>query len=103
MHRQGIGDGTMKPMIFALLIAVLAAAQAAGQATPIPKFTGPLPVTADSYPFLAAEHSLVPFDLAKHGYVEQEFIVTGTANVYSWSGDGSLAVKTPNAPYGARI
>lgn len=89
----------MKPILFALLGAVLAA----GQGTPVPKFTGPVPVTADSYPFLAAEHNLVPFDLAKHGYVEQEFIVTGTANVYSWAADGSLKVKTPNAPYGTRI
>ena len=85
------------------LVALLAAAVAAGQATPVPKFTGPLPVTADSYPFLAANHSLQPFDLAKTGYVEEEFIVTGTANVYDWASDGSLSVKTSKAPYGARI
>jgi hypothetical protein len=48
-----------------ILIALLTAAFAAGQGTPVPKFTGPIPVTADSYPFLAASHSLVPFDLAK--------------------------------------
>jgi len=76
---------------------------AAGQGTPVPKFTGPIPVTADSYPFMDAAHSLVPFDLSKYGYVEQEFIVSGTANVYDWAADGSLTVKTPNAPYAARI
>jgi len=86
-----------------IVIAILTAALAAGQGTPVPKFTGPLPVTADSYPFLGAAHSLQPFDLAKYNYVEQEFIVTGTANVYSWAADGTLTVKTPNAPYGARI
>ena len=73
------------------------------QGTPVPKFTGPLPVTADSYPFLDDAHSLVPYDLAKYGYVEQEFIVNGNANVYDWAADGSLTVKTPNAPYAARI
>jgi len=76
---------------------------ATGQGTPVPKFTGPIPVTADSYPFMDAAHSLVPFDLSKYGYVEQEFIVSGTANVYDWAADGSLTVKTPNAPYAARI
>ncbi len=90
----------MKPTVF---IALLAAAVASGQGTPVPKFTGPVPVTADSYPFLAASHSLQPFDLAKNGYVEEEFIVTGTANVYDWAEDGSLSVKTAKAPYGARI
>jgi hypothetical protein len=84
-------------------MALLASVMAAGQGTPIPKFTGPVPVTSRSYPFLAADHSLVPFDLAKYGYVEQEFIVTGTANVYDWAVDGSLSVKTEKAPYGTRI
>ena len=73
------------------------------QGTPLPKFTGPIPVTADSYPFLDDAHSLVPYDLSKYGYVEQEFIVNGNANVYDWAADGSLTVKTPNAPYAARI
>src|SRR5689334_22465396 len=86
-----------------ILIAILTAAFVAGQSTPVPKFTGPLPVTSDSYPFLAADHSMVPFDLAKYGYVEQEFIVSGNANVYDWAADGSLTVKTEKAPYGARI
>jgi hypothetical protein len=85
------------------LIALVCAAVAAGQGTPVPKFTGPIPVTADSYPFMDAAHSLVPFDLSKYGYVEQEFIVSGTANVYDWAADGSLSVKTPNAPYATRI
>lgn len=82
---------------------VLGAALAAGQGTPVPKSSGPIPVTADSYPFLDDAHSLVPYDLSKYGYVEQEFIVSGKANVYDWAADGSLTVKTPNAPYAARI
>jgi len=85
------------------LLALLGAAIAAGQGTPVPKFTGPIPVTADSYPFMDAAHSLVPYDLSKYGYVEQEYIVSGTANVYDWAADGALTVKTPNAPYATRI
>ena len=38
---------------------------AAAGATPVPQVTGPLPVTATSYPFGAADHQLVPQDLAQ--------------------------------------
>jgi len=72
-------------------------------ATPVPKLTGPIPVTADSFPFLAANRVFQPLDLQKAGYVEEEFIVSGTANVYDWNADGSLTVKTPNAPWSTRI
>lgn len=67
------------------------------------KITGPLPVTADSHPFLAASHNLEPLDLGRLGYVEEEYLVSGTANVYDLAADGSLHVKTPNAPYTTRI
>jgi hypothetical protein len=72
------------------------------ETVPMPKVT-PLPVTADSYPFNAASRDLQPLDLQKLGYAEEEFIVSGSANVYDWAADGSLTVKTPNAPYGNRI
>jgi hypothetical protein len=78
------------------------AATSGSQATSLPKLT-PVPVTADSHPLLAADHMLVPLDLQKAGYLEEEFIVSGTANVYDWAADGSLTVKTPNAPYSTRI
>ena len=93
----------MKQTVLIALLTATFARLAVAQGTPVPKFTGPIPVTADSYPFLAAEHSMVPFDLAKYGYVEQEFIVSGTANVYDWAADGSLTVKSEKVPYGARI
>ena len=67
------------------------------------KVNGPVPVTADSHPFLAAKDNLQPLDLAKLGYVEEEFLVSGTANVYDWAPDGSLRVKTADAPYTTRI
>jgi hypothetical protein len=65
--------------------------------------TGPIPVTAESVPFLAADRNLEPLDLKKYGYVEEEFIVSGKANVYDWAPDGTVTVKTPGAPYGTRI
>ena len=60
------------------------AAASGGGGTPLPHVTGPLPVTATSYPFGAADHTLVPEDLAKVGYVEDEYLVSGKANVYTW-------------------
>lgn len=67
------------------------------------KVTGPIPVTPASHPFLAAEHNLEPMDLSKVGYVEEEFLVSGTADVYGYAADGSLTVKTPMAPYTTRV
>jgi hypothetical protein len=85
------------------MLAAIATLLLAVNTTPVPKVTGPIPVTADSYPFLAANKSTPAFDLSKAGYVEEEYIVSGNANVYDWAADGSLNVKTPNAPYGTRI
>jgi len=85
-----------------IVIAFLLAGSAFG-ATPIPKVTGPIPATTNSTPFLEASKNLYAIDLRKLGYVEEEFIVTGAANVYDWAADGSIAVKTANAPYGTRI
>jgi hypothetical protein len=84
-------------------IATVCLAVTGSAATAPAKLNGPIPVTADSYPFLSAAHVFTPLDLKKAGYVEEEFIVSGTANVYDWNADGSLAVKTANAPYSTRI
>jgi len=75
----------------------------AAETVPVPKSTGVIPVTAASKPFMAAAGNVAVTDLAKFGYVEEEFILSGTANVYDWAADGALTVKTPNAPYGNRI
>src|SRR4051794_7434374 len=89
---------------FGLAIAIaLVWAGAASAKTPIPQVTGPLPVSAASYPFGAADHQLVPQDLRRHGYVEEEYLVSGTANVYNWAKTGPASVRTPNAPYTTRM
>jgi hypothetical protein len=81
---------------------LLAAALACYAGTPIPKATL-IPVTADSYPFGAADHARAPEDLSKIGYVEEEFLVSGTANVYDWPQAGPAVIRTPNAPYTTRV
>src|SRR6266566_3718176 len=85
------------------MLAAIATLLLAVGSTPVPKAAGPIPVTADSYPFMAASKSTPATDLSKLGYIEEEFLVSGRANVYDWAADGALSVKTPNAPYTTRI
>ena len=89
--------------VFAGAAPALEAQSTGGAGVPVPKVTGPIPVTADSYPLMAAGTLQDPVDLPRLGYVEEEFFVSGTANVYDWAPDGALTVKTPNAPYTTRI
>src|SRR5262249_25298150 len=84
------------------MLSAIATLLLAVAATPVPKAT-PVPLTADSYPFMAANKSTPALDLSKVGYVEEEYLVNGTANVYDWASDGAVSVKTPNAPYTTRI
>jgi hypothetical protein len=91
--------------LLAFLVFLYAAASPAAQspAVPLPHVTGPVPVTADSYPLMASSKLQVVVDLQKAGYVEEEFFVSGRANVYDWAADGSPAIKTAGAPYTTRI
>ena len=89
-----------------LLVAMCAAAPAAAQNPPavtLPDVTGPIPVTSTSYPLMASNTLQTVVDLPRAGYVEEEFFVSGRANVYDWAEDGGPAVRTPNAPYTTRI
>src|SRR3954449_7238986 len=69
-------------MAAAVLGVIACLSPAAAAATPVPSVTGPLPATAASYPFGAADHQMVPQDLRRDGYVEEEYFLSGTANVY---------------------
>src|SRR5215472_18557604 len=85
-----------------LLCTFLICAAALAETVPVPKATR-LGFTTDSSAFNSARRDLEPLDLASRGYTEEEFILSGSANVYDWAADGSLTVKTPNAPYADRI
>jgi hypothetical protein len=83
--------------------AMLAGPTSAGAETPVPTVSKPLPVTASSHPFGGAAFQLRPQRLQRDGYVEEEYLVSGTANVYTWPAPGAAKVRTPNAPYTTRI
>jgi hypothetical protein len=79
------------------------AGQRVGTAPPaLPTVTGPLPVTASSYPFLASDRDAEPIDPSRYGYLEQEYLVSGRANVYSWPDLDTLTVMG-SGPYTTRI
>ena len=70
----------------AVMLVVFGFGTAYAQNTPgavtVPTVMGPVPVTADSYPLMAANKTQNPIDLSKFGYVEEEYFISGRANVY---------------------
>ena len=81
----------------------IATAIPAEAAVPIPLITGPILTTAQSHPFGGAAYTLRPQQLEKLGYVEEEYLMSGLANVYTWPAPGPAVVRTPDAPYTTRV
>ena len=88
----------------AMALATLAATLGAeAQTSPI-LVIGPIAQTPESHAFGGAAYAQRPENLAKDGYVEEEFIVSGKANVYDWPASGGPAViKSADAPYTPRV
>ena len=63
-----------------------------------------LEITEDSYPLNMAAHQRDPIDLSEYGYIEEEYLVSGLANVYAWEGSKDRPfVRSRNCPYCTRI
>lgn len=54
-----------------------------------PKVEGPIAVTATSHIFNGAAWQVEPIDLAAYGYEENEYLISGKANVYDWKPNGN--------------
>jgi len=89
--------------LLAAALTLLATAASAAAATPVPEVQGPLAVTDQSHPFGGAQWQLRAQDLQENGYVEEEYILKGKANVYEWGTDNKAVVRTPDVPYGTRV
>lgn len=90
-----------------LLVASPCLARPPGQAVapavvPLPAVNGPIAVAPDSWPFASASHSVTNRDLSKDGYVEEEFFLSGVANVYDWPAVDRLE-SFAKGPYTTRI
>lgn len=55
-----------------------------------------VPATAESYPFVSAVERC---DFEGNGYVENEYFMYGTANVYETKPDKSVGIRFKDAPY----
>jgi hypothetical protein len=92
---------TLSLLLLAILLLFLVTTPT-GAATPIPAVIGPVPVTTTSVPFMSVSRLVTPTNLAKFGYVEEEYFLSGKANVYDWKEDGSITILS-NGPYTNRI
>jgi hypothetical protein len=80
------------------------ASTATGANVPAPAVSGPVANTTavgdpgHGYPFLATD-----VDLAKSGYVEEEYLISGQANRYTITGTNTATVLSSGNPYSTRI
>ncbi len=86
----------------------IACGGAVAEAQQAPTVEGPIPVNSKlGYPFDAASHQQTPIDLARYGYVEEEYFLHGAANVYQYanlSDPSAASVKViGRGPYTNRI
>lgn len=79
-------------------IGVPATPPAAESLSATPAVKGPIAETADTHMWSSMKRARVPFDVADFGYVEEEFFLTGNANVYDRL-DGDVTVIGGPVPY----
>jgi hypothetical protein len=59
-----------------------------------PKVEGPIPVTEKSHIFNGAAWQVKPLDLSAYGFQEDEYLISGKANVYDWAPNGNFKTTT---------
>ncbi|MGQ0433133.1 MAG: alpha/beta hydrolase domain-containing protein [Microthrixaceae bacterium] len=89
--------------VIALVVPVPASAGPANDGQ-LPTSVAP-PPAGNGVPLASATVAGAPdaVDLAAQGYVEEEFIVAGTANVYRYGADRAVEVDREGVPYATRI
>lgn len=76
------------------------ATEVTDQLTAVPAVLGPIADTSDGYMYSTMLRARAPFDVADFGFVEEEYFLTGTANVYQESGTPGVADVAERAwPY----
>ena len=69
----------------------------------LPEAEGPIAVTENSHPFCAMEYSRTPLHVADYGYVEEEYFLSGRANVYDTDENDRAVIYKEALPYKNRI
>ena len=85
-----------------LMLASCVSAPAPSAPSPLANVVGPIAQSEASHAFGGAAYTLRPEDLAAQGYVEEEVLVSGKANVYDWPSSGAV-VRTADVPYTTRV
>ncbi len=85
-----------------LTLFVLSAAAYAEQPAP-PQIDGPIADTPTSYAFLSSPHLQQPLDLSAHGYIEEEFLISGESRVFGWPDDHRAPPVLTTGHYTTRI
>ena len=63
-----------------------------------------LSVTEKSHPFGGALYQVRPMDLASYGYVEEEYLLSGDAKIYTWpEGQKYAGIEREGAKYTTRF
>ncbi|MGJ9586580.1 alpha/beta hydrolase domain-containing protein [Actinotignum sp. GS-2025e] len=72
---------------------------------PVPHAVGPIPANDKSYPFSTMRFAREPLDLATYGYVEEEYFLSGTANIYGFAPEDNscVVVEKEGIPYCTRV
>lgn len=112
MTRGALAATAASAMLVTLLSVPASADTIAGSETPdnpifsslstIPDVEGPILEDESTHMFSSMLRARVPFDVADFGYVEEEYFISGTSNVYDEI-DGSIAVVASDVPYVNRI
>ncbi len=69
----------------------------------LPVVEGPIAVSEQSYPFCDMLHSRVPLNVEDYGYTEEEYFISGKANVYDEESNGELTLYASDLDYKTRI
>ena len=94
------GKSTL-PTLLALLTLMLSASVIA--AVPLATIDGPIAAEAPGHPSRDAIYSASALDLSAHGYVEEEFFISGTGNQYSQPDMATGEVQSTGHPYMTRL
>ncbi len=97
-HKRG---SAARLFLFCLIGVLVFGASLSGitvAATPSTPVLTSVPISSGNTLFFASS-----IDLSSRGYVEEEYLVAGTANIYEYDAGKQVRVKTPNVAYQTRI
>ena len=95
-------NSTTRSLMTATMLLIAGSANADVFAAP--NVEGPIAVTQKSHIFNGAANQVLPNDLPAYGYEENEYLISGKANVYDWKPNGNYETTvTGEGDYVTRV